>query len=283
MKIKSLMKDKKGGFTDLLIFMIFAFIIAVVCVIFVYMGNTTRDQLQYTLGNMTDLRDVNDNNASVVIDNTFGTGIQSYNALRWLSVLIIFGMIISIFIGSYLVTTKPVFFIPYIFVLIIAVVVSVPIANSYETLMGDATLSGTFSQFTGLNFIILNLPIFVTIIGFVGAIIAASINLSLAIIVVSMNRKNIVHKTFSFVSICLFIWNLFSAFAIYFGIKLLAGVPNETLITSRIDVFHRLNSVGLVFLPTAVLHFVISFTEIRGKLQKYLLSSWHTPNLWWIN
>jgi len=83
-------------------------------------------------------------------------------------------MIISIFIGSYLVTTKPIFFIPYIFITAIAVVVAVPMANTYEKLMTDATLSGTFSNFIGANWIMLNLPVWISIIGIAGGIIMFS-------------------------------------------------------------------------------------------------------------
>ena len=76
--------------------------------------------------------------------------------------------------GSYLLTTKPIFFIPYIFVVIIAIIVSVPLANSYETLMNDPTLASTFAGFTGSNWIMLNLPIWITIIGITGGIIMFS-------------------------------------------------------------------------------------------------------------
>ena len=166
-------KGKRGGFTDLFIFMIFAFVVILVCVIFVYIGNKTADQLQDSLGTM-DLHDTEGRNASEVIDATVGATNTSFTALYWVTVLIIAGMILGIFIGSYLVTTKPVFFIPYIFLTIIAIVVSVPISNTYETLSNEATLSSTFAGFTGANWIMLNLPIWITIIGFAGGIIMFS-------------------------------------------------------------------------------------------------------------
>jgi hypothetical protein len=83
-------------------------------------------------------------------------------------------MIISIFIGSYLVTTKPIFFVPYLFIVIIAVIVAVPLSNAYETIMNDATLSGTFAEFSGANWLMLNLPIWITIVGITGGIIMFS-------------------------------------------------------------------------------------------------------------
>jgi hypothetical protein len=163
-------KNKKGAFADLYIFMIFAVVIVLMSVVMIYIFGQAEDQLQSSLGEM-DLHDVGGNNASVVIDETIGVANASFQALHWITVFLIAGMIISIFIGSYLVTTKPVFFIPYIFIVIIAIVVSVPISNTYETFMTDATLSSTFAGFTGANWIMINLPIWITIIGFTGGII----------------------------------------------------------------------------------------------------------------
>lgn len=166
----ALIKNKRAGFTDLFLFMIFAMVILFVAGIWVYIGLQAEDQFQDSLGQM-DLHDTVGNNASEVIDNTIGQTNTTFSALRWITVLLIGGMILSIFIGSYLVTTKPIFFIPYIFIVIIAIVVSVPISNTYETLMNDATLGATYQSFTGASWIMLNLPIWITIIGISGGII----------------------------------------------------------------------------------------------------------------
>lgn len=171
--IRPLIRNKRGGFTDLFIFMIFAFVIVFVSVLWIYMGGLAQDRMQETIGKM-DLHDTQGNNASQVIDNTIGDFNSSIQALQWITVFLIAGMILSIFIGSYLVTTKPIFFIPYLFIVIIAIVVAVPMSNTYEQLMTDATLSSTFQGFTGANWIMLNLPVWITIIGIAGAIIMFS-------------------------------------------------------------------------------------------------------------
>lgn len=163
--------NKKGAFADLFIFMIFAFIVIFICVVIIYISNVTTTQLHETMDDMDLAEDGLGNNVSEVIDNTMGATASTLTALRWVSAFIIFGMILGILIGSYLVTTKPVFFIPYIFVVIIAIIVSIPLSNTYETLSNQADLSSTFAEFTASNFIMLNLPIWITIIGFVGGII----------------------------------------------------------------------------------------------------------------
>jgi len=161
------MKSKKAGFTDLFIFMIFAFIIILISGIFIYIGGEAEDQLHESMDGMT----FGDANTSETITNTMGVVSVTYDALRWISIFLIFGMIIAIFIGSYMVTTKPIFFIPYIFILFIAIILAVPISNSYETLRADATIGSTFTSFTGSNFIMNYLPIIVAIVGITGGII----------------------------------------------------------------------------------------------------------------
>lgn len=166
----SLLRNKRGGFTDLFLFMIFAFVLVVFSGIFIYISTTATDQMRDTLPSMDLVGDGN-NNVSVVIENTMGKADLSFKALYWISVFLIFGMIIAIFIGSYMVTTKPVFFIPYLFVVIIAVIVAVPISNAYEILRDDPTLASTFANFIGSNWILNQLPIIIAIVGVAGGII----------------------------------------------------------------------------------------------------------------
>ena len=161
------MINKRGGFTDLFLLIIFSFIIILICGIFIYMGGDVTQRVHDTMDNMT----FGDTNTSQVIDDTFGAVNRSYQALYWIAVFLIVGMIVSIFIGSYLVTTRPIFFIPYVFILIIAIIVSVIISNAYETVIADPTLASTFAGFVGANFIMLSLPIWIAVVGVVGAII----------------------------------------------------------------------------------------------------------------
>ena len=173
MRLRPLTKNKKGGFSDLFIFMIFAFVIVLISVVWIYLSGLTEERLQETMGDM-DLHDTQGNNASQVITNTMGATATSFLALQWITVFLIGGMMLSILIGSYLVTTKPIFFIPYLFIVIIAIVVAVPMSNAYETLMNTEMLAPTFLGFTGANWIMLNLPVWIAIIGITGGIIMFS-------------------------------------------------------------------------------------------------------------
>lgn len=162
--------NKVGGFTDLFIFMIVAFVLVLFSGVFIYITTQTYDQLEESLPKMDLVGDGNKNSTEVLAD-TLGVANASFQALHWISIFLIFGMIIAIFIGSYMVTTKPIFFIPYIFIVIIAVVVAVAISNAYEILYNDATLTSTFSEFVGASWIFAKFPIIVGIIGMAGGII----------------------------------------------------------------------------------------------------------------
>lgn len=172
MKLRKIVKDKRGGYADIFIFMITAFVLVVVCVALIYMRTEITNQMHESLDNLSD--DMGKHtNFSKSIDDTMGQVGIAYNSLIWVSVLLILGMIVAIFMGSYLVQTRPVYFIPYIILVFIAVIVSVSIANAYDEIRSDATLSSTFDAFTGSNFILLNLPVWVTTVGIVGGIIMA--------------------------------------------------------------------------------------------------------------
>lgn len=161
------MKNKKGGFSDLFIFMILTLAIIFICGIFIFIGGQAYTQISETIGNKT----IGYGNTTEIIDSSIGKVNQTYQALYWISLMLIVGMILSIFIGSYLVTTKPIFFVPYIFILIIAVIVAVGLSNAYELVIADETLASTFEGFVGANFIMANLPIWISVIGIVGGII----------------------------------------------------------------------------------------------------------------
>lgn len=165
------LKNKRGQFTDLFIFMIVTLIIIFVSGLFIYMGTRVSTQLDDSFSGMTIGGEANGTNYTEIKDNTFGYVNTSYQALYWITILLIVGMIISIFMGSYMVTTRPVFFVPYIFIVIIAIVVAVGISNAYEQVALDPTLATTFAGFIGSNFIMFNLPLWMAVLGFVGGII----------------------------------------------------------------------------------------------------------------
>jgi len=161
--------NKRGvALTDMFLFMIVALIILFISGMFIYMSGRIKGELHINL----DEQEIGDDvNYTEIIDDSMGQVDTSYRLMYWLSILLIIAMMISIFIGSYMVTTRPIFFVPYLFITIIAIIVSVGISNAYQEVISNPTLAETFAGFIGSNFIMIYLPIWITIIAFVGGII----------------------------------------------------------------------------------------------------------------
>lgn len=165
-----MMRNKKGGLTDLFLFMAVSFAMVMFMVIMVYVGNTAYTKLnenseafQKALGTS--------GNATEIIDDSMGQVNVAYSSLKWISVMLIFGLALSILLSSFLVRTYPVFFVPYIFIVIIAVIISVPISNAYETIYQNPTLASTFEGFFGATWIFLHLPIWISVIGILAGVL----------------------------------------------------------------------------------------------------------------
>ncbi len=161
-----MIRGKKGGYMDIFLLIILSIIIVLVCGVFIFMGNTIEDKLHEKMDNMSTSQ-----NMTELIDDTMGKVNVAYTSLRWISLFLMVGMIIAIFIGSYMVTSRPVFFVPYIFIVIIAVILSASISNAYEMIRADATIGPTFAGFVGSNFLLANFPILIAVVGIGGGIL----------------------------------------------------------------------------------------------------------------
>lgn len=160
--------NKKGSMVDLFVFMILSFIVVVICGMFVYLGNTLEDELR----DNADKLNTTDMSGDELITETFGAVTRSYSALPWITFAFIMAYVLGILVSGYFITVKsPVFFVPYIIMVIVAVIVSAPISNVYEEIIHNSTLESTFSLFTASNYIFANLPIWVAVVGIFAGII----------------------------------------------------------------------------------------------------------------
>ena len=162
--------NKRGGLTDVFVWMISSFILVIFCVLFIFIGNTVETALleqasdiDSSLNNIT--------NMTNIVEGTMGKVNLAYSSLKWISIMLIIGMMLSILISGYLIQVKPIFFVPYIFIIIIAAIVAAPLSNAYEVLYLNPTLASSFSGFFGVTFIFMHLPTWVLVIGFLAGII----------------------------------------------------------------------------------------------------------------
>lgn len=162
--------NKRGGMFDLILAITLSLILAVALVLFVYVQHRTQEKLLEKAPSLQ--RSFNNINVTDTINGSFGAVGDAYLNFRWISVTLIFGFFASILVSAFLVRTHPAWFIGYIFVVVISVVISVYVANTYERLMNDPILMETFlTGFFGQNWIFLHLPIWVTIFGFIAGIL----------------------------------------------------------------------------------------------------------------
>lgn len=160
--------NKRGQIgIDLLLFVVLGLIILSIMGMYIYMGNTIETQLKLSVPQ----EQFTGSNVTQVIEYTFGKVNEAYATFKWISILLIVGMAISIFAGSYLVTTRPIFFVPYIFMVIISIVVATGISNAYQTLIETPLLASSYAELVGGNYFMIYLPLWVTVIGFAGGII----------------------------------------------------------------------------------------------------------------
>lgn len=164
------MMNKKGSLMDLFIFLIVAFVLVITVGILIFSATTTYDKIKENSGAFQKVLG-DDFDADQIIDETLGQVPNAYSSLKWITTMLILGMGMGILISGYLTRTKPVFFIAYILIMIIAIIVSVPLSNTFETVYNNPALSETFQGFWGAKHIFLNLPIWVTVLGMLAGII----------------------------------------------------------------------------------------------------------------
>lgn len=165
--------NKKGSVIDMIVFVIITFVIVMFLGIWLYgfdLITTSLISIDAPIGN-----------GSVTVgsaaEDTFGqvnTGKQ--RVLPIVGFALIFGMMLTIFISNFLVKVHPVFFFVYLGILVLAIVLSVFVSNAYETFLTGEVFSSTLQGMSAMTFILLNLPLWTTVIGFIGmAILFAGI------------------------------------------------------------------------------------------------------------
>jgi hypothetical protein len=164
-------KGKKGSVFDLVLILGLLFLIPFVFGALGILVSSVHDGFasvgSIAIGNETI-------NVTQFSDNTIGRVDDNFNNYRFIGVCLILAEII-IFLGTnFYIRTHPLMFIPYIFFIGIIVIVSVPLSNAYQTLLQNPQITvilGTSQVSNMLNYWMIYLPITMTVLGFVGAVL----------------------------------------------------------------------------------------------------------------
>jgi hypothetical protein len=164
-----MIKNKKAqSIWDIVIFAVIIVLIALGFGLFKFAFHTVTEKItsvpipETSLINWTDATD----KTIVKLDNGF-------EKLDLLGFAIILGMILNIFVSNYLVKGNPVFFIVYILITILMVLLAMPLANMYETLLSNNIFGATLQSNTLLTFTMLYLPYIVAVVGLFGGLFMA--------------------------------------------------------------------------------------------------------------
>ena len=154
--------NKTGGLLDLIVLMIVGFVATLFFVGWIYANNQLTDTLLSIESPSA--------NITQATEATFVKINEALGGLKWLAAAMIFGSIIAIMVSNFLVKAHPVFLMPYLLFVIISIVFSAYISNAYEDILSGGILASTLQEFSFVNFFFLNLPIWITVIGVMGAI-----------------------------------------------------------------------------------------------------------------
>lgn len=162
-------KNKHGGYGDVFVFIVMSFLIVLFFGL-MYFGfskvNTVLTGVQFTMGDGEGY-----NNFTNIVDATWGKVYDSYDQLKTLSYVLIFGMILTILLGNWLVRAHPIFFIIYIVVAIGAIIVGAYVSNTYQSLLLNPDFGSTLQSFKGASYMMLYLPYLAAVISLIGAFI----------------------------------------------------------------------------------------------------------------
>ncbi len=165
--------NKKGGIFQLfgigsiiITFVIVAFVIVLIAAVWLNGFGKFAQEIVNIEGTFAD-----DKNLSTYTSTTFGNLDIGFQQLRWITLVIIIGMMIGILLSAAMVRVHPAFFILYVLLTLGTIIFSIFISNSYSSLLDTVGLGETLGSFKGSSYILSNLPIWTTVIAFIGGII----------------------------------------------------------------------------------------------------------------
>ena len=165
------LKNKKAqSILDVFVFLSLAFFVVVMVFVLIYCSRIITNSI---VGIDTPANTLGIN-VSETAKITFGNLNNGINNLKMVGFVIIFGMVLTIFISSFLVRAHPVFAVVYLFIAILAVILAMVIQNSYDTMLADNLLGGVMQEGSAINMFMSNITTWTLVICFVGGIFVFS-------------------------------------------------------------------------------------------------------------
>lgn len=120
---------------------------------------------------MVNIPTVGNQNVSQAVSNTFSGYNSGMQNLRYVALMMMVGYIFATLIMGWLSRKHPIWMAVYFLIMGLMVIFSIYVSNAYETLKNDSTISGIVSGYVALDYVLLHLPIFVSVIGFAAIVL----------------------------------------------------------------------------------------------------------------
>jgi len=173
MKLNKLKINKKAQLSSFSIFtwMITAFLAVVLFAGLIWTMGVLNDVFtEVGLNNEARAGQPGYTNMSLASEQIWGSAYESIQALKLVAITYILALGASIVIIGFLERKHPFLFFVYMLIVLLGIIFAPTISNAYEELLGSGIFDGGLVEFTASNFILLNLPVFVLIIGGLGGI-----------------------------------------------------------------------------------------------------------------
>lgn len=158
--------NSKGFFIELMAFIIIGIIAVTFFAVFIYGFGLLNSNMASIDANISGA------NLSLISSNTLGKMNSGMGNLKVMAFVLLIGYAIASLIVAYFNAKHPLWIIVYIMISALLVIFSVYVSNAYETIKNDAVVGGMITGFTISDMIILNLPVLVAIIAFVGTFLS---------------------------------------------------------------------------------------------------------------
>ena len=163
--LKKIGGNKKGFAVEIIALIVVGFVSLVFFALWIYGMNLVNTELlavpsDGTIGNVSE-----------AAENSFSWMNTGLDSLKMIGFVIILGYSIATLIVAYYSKDHPIMLVMYILLTVILVVFSIYISNAFEDLLSDPVLGTTLSSFSIGKHIMLNLPIWISVVGFLGVLL----------------------------------------------------------------------------------------------------------------
>ena len=129
--------------------------------------------IHFSMSTMTTamLNETSINQTEGAVDSLEGIQNNVLARLDYVVVSVFFILILVLIISGWFVGGNPIFMFIYFIVVVIGTLMSILLSNVWETVTQSASFGSTITAFPITNNIMLNLPIYVAVIGFIGLVV----------------------------------------------------------------------------------------------------------------